>query len=309
CAPTATSGRWGTGSGADRSQSSTSGPTGSGGLCWPSAPRVWLHSVRERANEEDRGMTSKLEGRIAVITGGNRGIGAGIAAGLASDGADVAIVYRRDADSAAATADAIRALGRRVEAYQAAVDDWEEDERLAAAVLSDFGAVDILVHSAGIASRGQSVVDTDPAEIERLWRVHAFSAFALSKLFLPAMRERPRGDIVFISSSATTYWAGWSAPYNMGKAALEALARTLAKEERRNGVHVNVVAPGLVDTEMGRRLVRATRGAEDIHDLDATSPYGHVCTPEEIADVVRFVVSEDARYMTDQKITVDGGTF
>jgi NAD(P)-dependent dehydrogenase (short-subunit alcohol dehydrogenase family) len=112
-----------------------------------------------------------------------------------------------------------------------------------------------------------------------------------------------------ISSAATTHWAGNSAPYNMGKAALEALARTLAKEERRNGIHVNVVAPGLVDTEMGRRLARATSGAEDIHDLDVRSPFEHVCSPEEVADVVRFVVSDAARYMTDQKIVVDGGTF
>ena len=250
-----------------------------------------------------------LEGRVALISGGNRGIGAAIALALAGDGADVAIAYRRDEDSAVTTIDAARATGRRAERYQASVDDWAETERMVSAVLADFGHVDILVHSAGIASRGQNVTDTDPAEIERLWRVHAFAAFALCKLVLPSMRTQPRGDIVMISSAATTYWAGNSAPYNMGKAALEALARTVAKEERQHGIHVNVVAPGLVDTEMGRRLARATSGAEDIHELDVRSPFGHVCSPEEVADVVRFVVSDAARYVTDQRIVVDGGTF
>ncbi len=72
---------------------------------------------------------------------------------------------------------------------------------------------------------------------------------------------------------------------------------------------MKVVAPGLTDTEMGRRLARATMDAEEIHDLDARSPFGHVCSPEEVADVVRFVVSDASRYMTDQRIVVDGGTF
>jgi 3-oxoacyl-[acyl-carrier protein] reductase len=250
-----------------------------------------------------------LGGRVALVTGGNRGIGAAIALGLASDGADVAINYRRGEDTAAQTVGAIEALGRRAVAYQASVDDLEADTRMVAAVLADFGHVDVFVHSAGIASRGQTVADTDPAEIERVWRIHALGAFMIAKLVLPGMRERERGDIVLISSAATTYMAGYSSPYNMAKAALEALARTLAKEERSHGIHVNVVAPGLVDTEMGRRLMRATRGADDIRTLDASSAFGHVCSPEEVADVVRFVVSDAGQYVNDQRIVVDGGSF
>jgi len=250
-----------------------------------------------------------LKGRVALVTGGNRGIGAAIALGLAADGADVAINYRRDQDRARATAKAIEALGRRVELYQASVDDLEADARMVEAITADFGGIDIFVHSAGIASRGQSVTDTNPEEIERVWRVHALSAFALSKMIVPGMRTRPRGDIVYISSAATVMWGANSAPYNMAKAALEALARTLAKEERTHGIHVNVVAPGLVDTEMGRRLARGAMGVDDIHQLDSNAPFEHVCSPEEVADVVRFVVSVAARYLTDQKIVVDGGTF
>ncbi len=250
-----------------------------------------------------------LAGRVALVTGGNRGIGAAISVGLASDGADVAMVYRRDSESAADTTRAVEALGRRGVGYQASVDDLDAVAATTDAVLADFGHVDILVHSAGIASRGHTVADTDPEEFERLFRVHSFAAFMLCKRVVPQMREQPRGDVILVSSAATTYMAANSVPYNVGKAAMEALARTLAKEERRHGIHVNVVAPGLVDTEMGRRLARGAMGAESIHDLDATAPFGHVCTPEEVADVVRFLVSDAAGYVTDQRIVVDGGTF
>ncbi len=250
-----------------------------------------------------------LDGRVALISGGGRGIGAAVATGLAADGADVAVNYRRDEQSAGETVRAIEALGRRARAYQASVDDAEADARMVDAVLADFGHVDILVNNAGIASRGQSVADTDPAEFERVWRMHAFGSFILSQRVLPSMRTQPRGDIVMISSVATTFMAGYSAPYNVAKASLEALARTIAKEERRHNIHVNVVAPGLVVSEMGRRLVRATRGVEEIHDLDERSPFGHVCTPDEVADIVRFLVSDAARYLTDQRLTVDGGAF
>jgi NAD(P)-dependent dehydrogenase (short-subunit alcohol dehydrogenase family) len=170
-----------------------------------------------------------LDGRVALVTGGGRGIGRAIALTLARDGADVAVNYRRDEDAAKETVKAVEALGRRGIAYRASVDDAGDDEAMAEAVLGDFGFVDILVHNAGIASRGLSVVDTDPAEIERVWRTHAFGAFLLSKLLVPSMRTRPRGDVVMISSCATVGWGPNSSPYNIAKASLEALAWTLAK--------------------------------------------------------------------------------
>jgi 3-oxoacyl-[acyl-carrier protein] reductase len=250
-----------------------------------------------------------LEGRVALVTGGGRGIGRAIALALAEDGADVAIAYRRDEEAAADTVAALEKLGRRASAHRASAEDREEVEALAAAVLDDYGVVDILVNNAGIASRGRSVADTEPDELERVWRTHAYGAFLLCRLLVPAMRGRPRGDVVMISSAATVHWGGNSVPYNVAKASIEALARTLAKEERRHGIHVNVVAPGLVETEMGRRLVKGAMGVDDIKSLDAGSPFGHVCTPEEVADVVRFLVSDAAGYLTDQKIVVDGGSF
>jgi 3-oxoacyl-[acyl-carrier protein] reductase len=250
-----------------------------------------------------------LEGRIALVTGGGRGIGRAIAVALAREGADAAISYRRDKASARETVSAIEQFGRHAGAYQASVDAPADDERLVAAVLDDFGGVDLLVNNAGIASRGQTVADTDPAEIDRLWRTHALGPMVLSKLVLPSMRARPRGDIVMISSIATDMMAANSSPYNMAKAAMEALAHTLAKEERAHGVHVNVVAPGLVDTEMGRRLAKAVTGADDIHALDPTRPFGRVCSPEDVAAMVTFLVSDRGAHLTDQRLTVDGGTF
>jgi NAD(P)-dependent dehydrogenase (short-subunit alcohol dehydrogenase family) len=250
-----------------------------------------------------------LEGRVALVTGGGRGIGRAIALGLAADGADIAVNYRRDKDAANETVAGIDRLGRRAHAYAASVDDYAQCEQLVEQTLADFGKVDIVVNNAGVASRGLSVADTDPAEIERLFRTHAFGAWAVSKLVLPSMRAQVRGDIVMISSAATVHLAANSAPYNMAKVALEALAATLAKEERRHGIHVNVVAPGLVDTEMGRRLVKGAIGVDDIRTMDRSSPFGHVCTPEEVADAVRFVVSERASYLTGQRLGVDGGPF
>lgn len=246
-------------------------------------------------------------GRVALVTGGGRGIGRACALALAGAGCDVAVNYRRDAEAADQTVRDIEALGRRAVAYRASVDVMEDDETMAQSVLDDFGVVDILVHSAGIASRGTSVVKTDPDELDRVLRTHTVGAHHLCRLLVPTMRKRPRGDVVFISSVAARHLAANGAPYNMAKAALEALALTLAKEELRHGIHVNVVAPGLVDTEMGRRLVKGAMGIEDISSLDATAPFGRVCTPEDVAGVVAFLCSEAAGYLTGQVISVDGG--
>lgn len=248
-----------------------------------------------------------LEGRVALVTGGGRGIGRTISMGLAADGAAVAVNYRRDDDAARDTVSAIVDAGGRAKMYNASVDVWDEDVAMVEAILKDFGHIDILINNAGIASQGKAVIDTDPAEMERVVRTHAFGPHYLSKLVLPSMRQQARGDIIMISSAATISLSGNGGPYNMGKAAMEALAFTLAKEERPHGIHVNIVAPGLVDTDMGFRLARATRGVKDIHELDASMPFGHVCQPEEVADVVRYLVSERASYLTGQRIYVNGG--
>ncbi len=248
-----------------------------------------------------------LSGRTALVTGASRGIGRAIALALAAAGADVAVNYRRDADAAGETVKAIEALGRKAKAYSASVENWDEDQAMVADVLKDFGHIDILVNNAGIASRGQSVADTDPAEMERVLRVHAFGPHYLSKLVVPHMRGRGRGDIVMISSVATLGMGPRGAPYNMGKAAMEALALTLAKEERENGIRANIVAPALTVTEMGKRLTKATTGIEDIHQLDARSPFGRVSVPEDVAAAVVWLVSPANPYANGQKININGG--
>ncbi|HVN01365.1 MAG TPA: SDR family oxidoreductase [Caulobacteraceae bacterium] len=253
------------------------------------------------------GIEIDLSGRTALVTGGSRGIGKAIALALADAGADVAVNFRRDADAAAETVKEIEAKGRKAKAYSASIENWDEDQAMVADVLKDFGHIDILVNNAGIASRGQSVADTDPAEMERVVRVHAFGPHYLAKLVVPHMRDRGRGDIVMISSVATLGMGARGAPYNMGKAAMEALALTLAKEEREHGIRCNIVAPSLTVTEMGRRLTRATTGIEDIHQLDARSPFGRVSVPEDVAAAVVWLVSGANPYANGQKININGG--
>jgi NAD(P)-dependent dehydrogenase (short-subunit alcohol dehydrogenase family) len=247
-----------------------------------------------------------LAGRVALVTGASRGIGRAIALQLAEAGADVAVNYRRDEEAARETVAAIEALGRRARAYSAAVDNREAAEQLAKDVLRDFGAVHILVNNAGISSRGQSVLDTDPGEPERVMAVHVMGPFHLAQFLLPQMRKLGRGDIVMVSSVATRKFSARGAPYSMAKAAMEALALTLAKEERSHGIRTHIVSPTLTDTEMGRRLAKA-RGSADIRTLDASSPFGRVSRPEDVAAVVAFLVSDFNAYVNGQNIAVDGG--
>src|SRR3984957_16063484 len=248
-----------------------------------------------------------LSGRTALVTGASRGIGRAIALALAEAGADVAVNYRKDADAAAETVAEIETLGRKAKAYGASVENWDEDQQMVEGVLRDFGSIGILVNNAGIASRGQSVADTDPAEMERVVRVHAFGPHYLSKLVVPHMRSQGRGDIVMISSVATLGMGPRGAPYNMGKAAMEALALTLAKEERQHGIRTNIVSPALTVTEIGPPLPKATTGVDDIHELDSRSPFGRVSVPEDVAAAVVWLVSSANPYANGQKININGG--
>ncbi|HEX7775429.1 MAG TPA: SDR family oxidoreductase [Parvibaculum sp.] len=254
-------------------------------------------------------MDISLKGRVALVTGASRGIGRAIAVALAEAGADVAVNYRRDEEAANETVAEIKALGRKAKAYSASVENFEDDQKMIADVLKDFGSIGILVNNAGIASRGQTVADTDPLELERVLRIHAMAPHFVSKLVIPHMRKEKRGDIVIISSVATLHHAANGGPYNMGKAAAEALALTLAKEERKYGIRTNIVAPGLTDTDMGRRLAAARAGKKemDIHELDDRYPFGHVCSPEEVAAAVVYLVSDANPYANGQKINIDGG--
>ncbi len=245
--------------------------------------------------------------RVALVTGGGRGIGRAIALGLAADGMDVALTYRRDGNAAAETAAAIEALGRGALAIQADVTVPDDNVRTVNEVIDRFGGFDVLVSNSGVASGGRPVVATEPRELLRVVSTHALGPHHLCSVAVPHLRTHERADIVFISSVAPQGNAANGAPYNMGKAALESLALTLAKEEREHGIRVNIVAPGLVETEMGRRLVKGAAGIDDIQTLSSIMPFGRLCQPEDIANAVRWFTSPAASYVTGERLSVWGG--
>ena len=164
------------------------------------------------------------------------------------------------------------------------------------------------MHNAGIASRGLAVRETTRDELERVMSVHALAPHDLTARLLPAMRKAERSDVIFISSAEVGAMHANGAPYNMGKSAMEALAFTLAKEEATHGVRVNIIAPGLVITDMGNRLVKSMTG-EGSEQLDEQNlfPFRRACRPEDIATAVTAVLSPSFAYMTGQRIGIDGG--
>ncbi|HEY0799260.1 MAG TPA: SDR family oxidoreductase [Steroidobacteraceae bacterium] len=253
-----------------------------------------------------------LAGRVALVTGGSRGIGAVIAIELARRGSDVAINYHTDSRAATAVADEIRKMGRRAEIFAADVGMEAEAQRLADEALQAFGSIGILVNNAGF---GTSVVGRPPiVEItlqnaDLLVRTHVYgTSGAVPRACSSnacAATWRHYHDFVDCRAGLRRQYG----TYNIAKAGMEALALTLAKEERGHGIRVNIVAPGLVDTDMGLALVKRLRGVTDMRVMDQKSPFGFVCQAQDIANTVAFLVGDDGRYITGQRINVDGGTF
>jgi 3-oxoacyl-[acyl-carrier protein] reductase len=249
-----------------------------------------------------------LEGRVAIVTGGSRGIGREISLALAKGGADVAICFRRDEAAAKDSIAQIEAMGRKALAFQADVSDNSKVQEMVAKTVETFGKIDILVNNAGIASRGNYISDTDINEAHRVMNVHVFGAFHFVQSVLPFMRKQERGDIHFISSVAAIQCLPGHGPYAMAKASLETMAKVLAKEELPNNIRVNVVALGLVETEMGSRLVEATTG-QHIEDIHRRMPFGHVCQPTDVGNLCTFLCSDEGGYISGHVIYLDGGTW
>ena len=253
-----------------------------------------------------------LAGRNALVTGASRGIGRAIALKFASEGANILVNYANSASAAEDVVAEVRELGVRAEAYQADVSDRTACEAMVHSAIELFGQVDILVNNAGIGSSGidrPTITEATYDQYELLLGANLWGPIFMSKALVPHMRSAERSDIVMISSVATDSYSERMGLYSIGKAGMEALAYTLAKEERSNGMRVNVVAPGLVDTDMGRKLITLLPGSDDMRDRDSAAPFGFVCTPEDIASAVYFLVSENGRYLTNQRIAVNGGGF
>jgi NAD(P)-dependent dehydrogenase (short-subunit alcohol dehydrogenase family) len=197
-------------------------------------------------------------------------------------------------------------MGRKALALQADILDHSKVQEAVAKTIETFGKIDILINNAGIASRGKFILDTEIEEFRRLIDVHVFGALHFTHAVLPHMRKQKRGDIHFISSLETVAFLPGHGPYVMAKAALEGMAKVLAKEELPNNIRVNIIAPGLVETEMGRRIVKAVVG-RDIKELYPTMPFGRVCQPSDIGNLCAFLCSNEGAYISGHVIYVDGG--
>ncbi|MFC5210365.1 SDR family NAD(P)-dependent oxidoreductase [Pseudonocardia sulfidoxydans] len=251
-------------------------------------------------------MTRRLKKRVALVTGGSRGVGRGIAARLASEGAAVALTYHRNADAAVDAVADIESAGGAARSYPCAMTDSESIALLVDSVRGDMGQVDLFVSNAGHASRGRAVIDTEAAEYLELLQVHVLGPLELLRLVLPDLRQADRADIIVVSSVLTGQHAPNTAPYTIAKSGMEAAARVLAKEERQYGVRVNIVAPGLVATDMGERLVTAAHGSS-ISEVGSAFPFGRVAYPADIASAVAYLASAEGEYITGQRIEIDGG--
>lgn len=249
----------------------------------------------------------KLSGKRALVTGGGRGIGHGIALCLGKYGADLVLGYRKDESSIQETLAELKKMGRKVKAVKADVTNPQEVEAMVAEAVKELGGLDIVAVNAGVASRGQTVRDTDPQEFVRVISTNLLGACYTAKYVSRQMHEQETGgSITFTSSIITKVLTPWSAPYAAAKMGLEALMVVLAKEEVSQKIRVNAVAPGIVETEMGRRLLRA-RGIDDIKGMSSVLPLGRVCQPQDIGELVSFLASEEGSYITGQVIGIEGG--
>jgi NAD(P)-dependent dehydrogenase (short-subunit alcohol dehydrogenase family) len=251
---------------------------------------------------------STLDGRVALITGGSRGIGRATSLCLAQEGADVAINYRSDEAAARATQQQVEALGRRARLYPCDVSQsYDAVKAMADQVVRDFGHMDILVNNAGVDMlQRQAVCDTDIAVLHRIFNTNLFGAYYCTKAAIPHLRQGRRGDIIFISSEMLERIPPNRAAYAASKAALETLATSVSKEERANGIRANVIRSSVVETEMGKRVFQR-RGFSDMKDVYARAPFGRVAQPEDIGNLVAFLCSQRGEHITGATILAGGG--
>jgi 3-oxoacyl-[acyl-carrier protein] reductase len=237
------------------------------------------------------------------VTGGGRGIGRGIVLEFAREGADVAINYRRNRDAAEATAAAVREVGRRAVVLQADVSDCAAVEAMVAQAVSALGHLDIVVANSGVASRLAPVATVDPAEWRRVLATDLDGAFWTARAAIPHLLAR-QGVFLFISSIGADAAAAGGAPYHVAKAGVNALTKVLAKEVAPAGVRVNCIAPGIVRSDMGERLLRF-HGQAVLQSI----PLGRAGEPADIGRAAVFLASPDAAWITGKILRIDGGAW
>lgn len=248
-------------------------------------------------------LSESLNGRVAVVTGGSRGIGRAIALRLAESGADVALIYAGNQATADETAQQVRELGVRAMAVQCDVSDAQQAAAAIKQVRAELGPIDILVNNAGITRDGISL-RMKPDDFRRVIDVNLTGAFLMAQAAMSDFVRRRSGRIINISSASGLMGNAGQANYSAAKAGMIGLTKTLARELAGRGVTVNAVAPGFVRTEMTAAMNEAAL-SEGLKSV----PMGRMAEPEEIAEAVAFLASDRAAYITGTVLSVNGGLY
>lgn len=248
-------------------------------------------------------MTRKLAGQVALVTGASRGIGRAIALRLASEGAHVVLNYLQNHQAAQSAVEAIRAEGGQAEALCFDVGSAQDVERFVRGVVDRLGRLDILVNNAGGTS-DQLLLRLKEEEWERILRVNLTGTFLCCKAAVRSMLRARYGRIVNISSVAGHLGNIGQTAYAAAKAGIEGFTRSLAREVAARNITVNVVAPGFIATDMVEQLPDSLKQA-----YLQLIPVGRWGTPEEVAELVTFLVQPAAAYITGQVIGVNGGLY
>jgi 3-oxoacyl-[acyl-carrier protein] reductase len=241
-----------------------------------------------------------LSGKIALVTGSSRGIGRAMVERLSRDGAAVAINYLRDSNNAGDLVAAIASEGGKAVALQADISKLEEIQRLFEQTFAHFGHLDILVNNAGIRI-SKNAADIQEEEFDRLFAINVKGPFFACQL--AARRLSEGGRIINVSSAVTRMMLPGYSIYAASKAAVDQITRILAKELGGRNITVNAVAPGSVDTA----LFRDGKTREQIQQIAQMTALGRIGHVRDIADVVAFLASNDARWISGQTIHINGG--
>lgn len=246
--------------------------------------------------------TGKLEGRAALVTGASRGIGRGIARAFAAEGADVAIGYRRERDAADEAVREIEAMGRKACAFAADVRDAAAVEAMMAGAREALGGLDVVVANAGVPTRFEPLHEVDPGYWQRVIDIDLNGVFHTLRAALPILREQKGGVLLTVSSIAADACGANGGAYVAAKAAVNALSVMVARENARHGVRCNVIAPGLVATDIADGMV-AFHGDAIVRQI----PLGRMGDVDEIGRLAVYLASDDAAWITGKVFRIDGG--